>query len=286
MTTTQTPTATEQPPRPTELGTVVPDTAGSEAAGSEAAGSEAAGSEAAGSEAAGSEAAGSEAIGSETVGPKTGGPDTAGPKAAVPDTAGPDTAEPRTAVPDTAGPERAGSEAVGSEAGATGAEMAGVAGASARAVPRTAPGAFLRATAINHVAGREIRPDYESRVFFYCAFELAVRRRFRHDTPVMDIARSVNVAARRHALVALPPLEAEMLVRDALGEAVPIEGIPLTKIVAAHVVIFAALADEMGLTDDELDALIAEAEDQAGALGHPPDSNARERPPETGVSHT
>jgi hypothetical protein len=134
--------------------------------------------------------------------------------------------------------------------------------------PRTAAGAYLKATAVNCPAGRDVRPDYDARVLFYCAFELVVRRRFRWDSPVAEIARSVAAAARRHAPVVVPALEAEMLIRDVLGEAVPIGEISLDAIVTTHLLVFASLVDELALRDDEVDALIADAEDRAAALGH------------------
>lgn len=137
--------------------------------------------------------------------------------------------------------------------------------------PRTVAGAYLRATAINRRAARELRPEYDARVFFYCAFELIVRRRFRWDHPIAEITRSVAAAGRRHAPVIVPALEAEMLIRDALGEAVPIEDIPLDAIVSTHLLVFASLVDELALNDDEVDALLVEAEDRATALGHPPE---------------
>ena len=136
--------------------------------------------------------------------------------------------------------------------------------------PRTRVGAFLKAIAVNRPAGRDVRPDYDARVFFYCAFELVVRRRFGWNHPVAEIAGAVAAAARRHAPVVVPAIEAEMLIRDALGEAVPIGEISLDAIVTTHLLVFASLVDELALSDDEVDALIVEAEDRAGALGHPP----------------
>jgi hypothetical protein len=132
-------------------------------------------------------------------------------------------------------------------------------------VPPSPAGAYLRATAINQRAA-DLRLDYPSRVLFYRAFELAVRRRFGCDSPIADITRTVANAARRHPLVPLPALEAEMLIRHALGEAVPIEDIPLPTLVTTHVVVFAAICDELALVDDEIDALIATAEARAHTL--------------------
>ena len=125
--------------------------------------------------------------------------------------------------------------------------------------PRTPAGLFLRATATNHRA--EAAPDDASRAVFARAFALAVRLRFGPDTPLMAIAGTVAACARRHAQLTVPVREAEMLIREALGETVPTAGIEPAQRVAVHVLMFAALAEELALTDDELDELIADAEE-------------------------
>jgi hypothetical protein len=131
-------------------------------------------------------------------------------------------------------------------------------------IDRRPAAAYLRATATNNPAGRDVEIDYAAREFFAGAFELAVRRRFRPGTPIGDIAGAVANACRRHqplalSAVALSVMEAEMLIREALGDVVPIEGIPMARVVATHVVMFASIVEELALTDDELDGLIAEA---------------------------
>jgi len=130
----------------------------------------------------------------------------------------------------------------------------------------SAAGAYLRATAINEARPVDPHPDYPARVVFYCAFESAVRRRFRTDGPIADIVRTVANAARRHPFVPMDALAAETLVRDALGEVVPVDEIPLPMIVATHLVVFAAICDELALADDEIDTLIAAAEERAERL--------------------
>jgi hypothetical protein len=132
--------------------------------------------------------------------------------------------------------------------------------------PQTPAGLYLRATAINRPAGRNVTPDHAARAFFARAFTLAVRRRFRPDSPVADIARTVAGVCHRHGALALSAMETEMLVRRALGEAVPVEEIPADRVIAAHVIVFVALADEVALTDDEIDELITTAEDTPGWL--------------------
>jgi len=131
---------------------------------------------------------------------------------------------------------------------------------------RSAAGVYLRATAVNEPGPVSLHPGYPARLVFYCAFERAVRRRFRTDCPVADIVRTVADAGRRHPFVPMDALAAEMLIRDALGEVVPVEEIPLPVIVATHLVVFAAICDELALTDEEIDTLIATAEEQAEHL--------------------
>jgi hypothetical protein len=130
----------------------------------------------------------------------------------------------------------------------------------------SAAGSYLRATAVNERGPVDLHPDYPARVIFYCAFESVVRRRFRTDGPIADIVRTVANGARRHPFVPMDALAAEMLIRDALGEIVPVEEIPLPMIVATHLVVFAAICDELALADDEIDTLIAAAEDRAERL--------------------
>ncbi len=128
--------------------------------------------------------------------------------------------------------------------------------------PRTPGGLFLRATATNDRA--EAVPDETARSVFAGAFALAVRLRFGPATPLVAIAGTVAACARRHAELTVPVREAEMLIREALGETVPTAGIEPAQRVTVHVLLFAALVEELALTDDELDELIADAEAGAG----------------------
>jgi hypothetical protein len=124
--------------------------------------------------------------------------------------------------------------------------------------PLSAAGAYLRATVTNIPA--EGRLDQAAQRVFADAFRLAVVLRFQPDSPLAEIALAVARAADRHPSVALPRREAEMLVRDVLGETVPVAGIEREQIAAVQVLLFAAFVDELALTDDELDELIAQAE--------------------------
>ena len=155
-----------------------------------------------------------------------------------------------------------GGNPAGNPAGNPGAAMLfrrGAEPAAGARGPRTPGGQFLRATATNDRAGAV--PDEAGRAVFGRAFAAAVRRRFRPDTPLPAIAGSVAACARRHAEPTLPVREAEMLIREALGETVPTAGIAPAQRVTVHVLMFAALVDELALTDGELDELIAGAEE-------------------------
>jgi hypothetical protein len=118
-------------------------------------------------------------------------------------------------------------------------------------------GAFLRATATNTPAGDP--PGDGGEEVFDAAFRLAVGLRFKPEMPLATITATVRAAAGRHPELKLPVREAEMLIREALGETVPTAGIAATDTVKVHVLMFAALVEELALTDAELDELIAQA---------------------------
>jgi hypothetical protein len=63
-----------------------------------------------------------------------------------------------------------------------------------------------------------------------------------------------------------------MLVRDAVGEPVPTDEISAPVVIATHVLMFASLAEELALTDAELDALIEDAESRVRKKGFTPRS--------------
>jgi hypothetical protein len=133
---------------------------------------------------------------------------------------------------------------------------------------RTAGGEYLLAVARDVAPDETSTPlvevDAQARLVWAYGFGLIVRRRFEPDSPLAEISRTVAAAVREHALAALPPLDAEMLVRAALGEQVPIDGIEATVLHGVHLLLFASLADELALDDGELDDLVAEAEARAG----------------------
>ena len=135
---------------------------------------------------------------------------------------------------------------------------------------RTDPGQYLLAAARDDAPARLGFPpapvdDTALRVWD-SAFKLAVRRRFEPASPLAEISRTVAGAVHAHEAAALPVLDAEMLVRDALGEAVPIDEIDPAVRLAVHLLVFASLTDELALGDGELDGLIAQAEELAGAI--------------------
>ncbi len=109
--------------------------------------------------------------------------------------------------------------------------------------------------------------DPASVAVFARAFIGVVRRRFRPGCAVAEITRSV-IAAGAH--LPLPALDTEMLVRAALGEAVPVADMPDETVVATYVLMFAALTDELALTDAEVAELVL-----AGQPPHQPEPAPR-----------
>jgi hypothetical protein len=134
----------------------------------------------------------------------------------------------------------------------------------------TAAGHYLRQAARDDAPVRFGMPpgdvDDAAHRVWEIAFGLVVRRRFEPETPLAEISRTVALAVREHAVAGLPILDAEMLVRHALGEAVPIGDIDGGVLHAVHLLLFASLTDELALGDRELDAIVAEAEVKAAAL--------------------
>ena len=135
---------------------------------------------------------------------------------------------------------------------------------------RTDPGQYLLAAARDDAPARIGTPpapiDDVARRVWDSAFRLAVRRRFEPASPLAEITRTVAGAVHAHEAAAIPVLDAEMLVREALGEEVPVDEIEPAVRLAVHVLVFASLADELALGDGELDGLIAQAEELAGAI--------------------
>jgi len=144
----------------------------------------------------------------------------------------------------------------------------GVAGGTGTIV--TDAGRYLRQAARDEAPARFGSPagevDGSARRVWEIAFGLMVRRRFEPDSALAEISRTVALAVHDHAAAGLPILDAEMLVRAALGETVPVGDIDEGVLIAVHLLLFASLADELALGDAELDAIIAEAEEKASAL--------------------
>ncbi|WP_433370224.1 hypothetical protein ACQPZX_45110 [Actinoplanes sp. CA-142083] len=134
----------------------------------------------------------------------------------------------------------------------------------------TEAGRYLRQAARDEAPSRFGSPageiDDSARRVWEIAFGLVVRRRFEPGTALAEISRTVATAVHDHAAAGLPILDAEMLVRAALDEIVPVGDIDGGVLVAVHLLLFASLADELALGDAELDQIIAEAEEKAAAL--------------------
>jgi hypothetical protein len=134
----------------------------------------------------------------------------------------------------------------------------------------TPAGHYLRQAARDDAPARLGMPpadvDDAARRVWEIAFGLVVRRRFEPETPLTEISRTVAMAVHDHAVAGLPVLDAEMMVRHALGETVPIGDLDASVLLAVHLLVFASLADELALGDEELDAIIADAEEKAASL--------------------
>lgn len=127
----------------------------------------------------------------------------------------------------------------------------------------TEAGRYLRAVASDEAPAEHTVVDDDARRLWKIAFGLVVRRRFEPDAPLSEISRTVAAAVHEHPSVAIPMLDAEMLLRAALGEQVPVEEIDPAIVVAVHVLLFATIADELALGEDELSGVIVQAEKEA-----------------------
>ncbi|MGK5679105.1 hypothetical protein [Actinoplanes sp. URMC 104] len=127
---------------------------------------------------------------------------------------------------------------------------------------RTEAGRHLQLVASRGAPAQHDSPDDAARRVWEIAFGLAARHRFEPDSPLAEIRRTVVGTLREHPAVARP-LDAEMLVREALGEKVPVDEITGPVRTGVHLLLFARLVDELALTDGELESLIAQAEELA-----------------------
>ena len=130
----------------------------------------------------------------------------------------------------------------------------------------TSAGHHLQAVARDEESARYGTPagpvDDTARRVWEIAFGLMVKRRFDSDSPLTEVSRTVGRAVHDHG-ARLPLLAAEMLVRAALEERVPLDELDPSVRVGTHLLLFATLADELALTDGELDSLIRQAEELA-----------------------
>jgi hypothetical protein len=124
----------------------------------------------------------------------------------------------------------------------------------------TEAGRYLRAVARDEAAPRRGVADDDARRLWEIAFGLMARRRFEVDAPLAEISRTVAAAVHEHPALCLPMLDAEMLLRAALGEDVPVDEIDPDVVVAVYVLVFRTIADELALGEDELVGLIVQAE--------------------------
>jgi hypothetical protein len=114
-------------------------------------------------------------------------------------------------------------------------------------------------------------PDAEAAfAVLTAAFELAVRRRFTPGQDVRDISRFVGGMKDRFALDMVRHIDAEALIRAALGEDVSTDGIEMVAESHARQFTIVEVVEQLNLSDRDLDALLAEAEQMAVARGFNP----------------
>lgn len=179
-------------------------------------------------------------------------------------------AKARPGEPDTGGLQRPWTPVPigpGSDAGATGPVDGG---------PKSMLGLFFRAVATNQPEVRDYwlgELDRTGNMNFHqgviAVFLTAVWRRFRGRKP-REVAYLVKRMSQfyAHGRRKFWPLETEMLIRDALGERVPIDGISIP-VSEAKMLVAGSIFLDLGLSLGELDALLLEAERLAEKHGYP-----------------
>jgi hypothetical protein len=108
------------------------------------------------------------------------------------------------------------------------------------------------------------------------AFQIALRMRFPTDGDVRDITRFVHDIDPILGHRGVGPLEVEAKIREALGEDVSTEGIDVNATIAISRLVLGLVVDDLGLTQDDIDNVVAEAERRAVREGHYPIPTAEE----------
>lgn len=144
-----------------------------------------------------------------------------------------------------------------------------------RSMPATLAGHWLRATALRqHETRRRLVAELKKTgfvgapEFLLAAFQLAVTRRFTFDQDVRDITEFVKQLRYCFGADNVPLMETEAMIRDALGEAVSLDGIAYKKSVELMGLVFVGVADDLDLPDDEIDGLLIKAELVVDSQGH------------------
>jgi hypothetical protein len=123
---------------------------------------------------------------------------------------------------------------------------------------------WLRAVVRNDADARRALGDMFDEDELYplvgSAFSLAVARRFSPNCDVRAITRQALGVRQRYADRSPQLLQMEMVVRRELGESVPVDDLRPDRVLLIKMWIFEQLVYDLGLFDDELDELIAEAE--------------------------
>ena len=110
--------------------------------------------------------------------------------------------------------------------------------------------------------------DMPARGVFSGAFLVAVRRTFSPDVDVREITAYVRAAAARARVHGqrLGRREAEAAIRSGLGEIELVQAMSPEDLFDTQFVLLELMAEDLGLTDDELVEFVREAEDLAAAI--------------------
>lgn len=136
--------------------------------------------------------------------------------------------------------------------------------------PTTINGHMLRAlarrddTAFKHWRARMNDDAHAQQTLYemiFYAFREAVERRFTADTDVREItAFLAQPRPRLTPELTLAPLEAEALIRSALGETGLVQSIGTQQVVTLRMQLFVYLVEDLALSDEDLDRLLIDAE--------------------------
>jgi hypothetical protein len=130
--------------------------------------------------------------------------------------------------------------------------------------PISVAGAWVRALVFKDTESRvrigDVLNEDSLALFLDRAFAIAVRRRFSPGCEVGEITRQILGVRQRYGEMSPGLLEMEMMVRRELGESVPIDDLDSAKVAVIKASVFEQIVHGMGMFDEEIDALVDEAE--------------------------